>query len=230
VIPHDRLMGSLAGRWLGAPGVREAHVMTRPRHDREPSVAHGNVLVVRLRTGERMRGIAVIDRPAEDRVAIWHVSVGDGLESNMAGAWVLPVDDHRNAGLLTGRLPVMTADAAALLGSGADVAVLARAIEKEIADLDATFSAYVQSLPTSRRNLVRPRWPRIPMEPRREAAGDPLASGALTVARWVSDLLTAWARVEKERLARPFLVSTRGAETRDFPPGWPADETEEAAA
>lgn len=33
-----------------------------------------------------MRGIVVVDQPVEDRVVVWQVSVGDGLESTMAGA------------------------------------------------------------------------------------------------------------------------------------------------
>jgi hypothetical protein len=177
-----------------------------------------------------MRGIAVIDRPAEDQVAIWHVSVGDGLESDMAGAWVLPAGDARIGGLLTGHLLVTTSAGAEEPVVGADLAALAHAIEKEIADLNATFTAHVESLPSSRRSLVRPRWPRILMKPRRDEAGDPLATGALTVARWASELLTAWERVEKERLARPFLAAARGPEPREFPPGWSGGEAEREAA
>lgn len=177
-----------------------------------------------------MRGLAVIDQPNDDTVTIWHVSVGDGLESNMAGAWVLPAEDERIAGLLKGRLRAGTDTAAARFGSGADVAALALAIQAEVATLDDTFTAYVQSLPSSRRSLVRPRWPRVPLEARAEEAGDPLATGALTLARWVSELLTAWEQVEKERLARPFLAAARGPEAREFPPGWPATDSDGAAA
>lgn len=177
-----------------------------------------------------MPGIVVIDQPVKDKVAIWHLSVGDGLESNMAGAWVLPADDDRIDGLLRGRLRVGTDAAAERFGRGADTAGLARAIRAEIAHLDTTFSGHVKSLPSSRRSLVRPRWPRIVMDHRPESAGDPLATGALTLARWISELLTAWERVEKERLARPFLAAASGAQAREFPPGWPDSEADGARA
>lgn len=63
-----------------------------------------------------------------------------------------------------------------------------------------------------------------------EQAGDPLAADALSLARWVSDLLTAWDEVEKERLLRPFLVQRGGETPRAFPPNWPtATDSEEAA-
>jgi hypothetical protein len=169
-----------------------------------------------------MRGIVVVDQPVEDRVVGWHVNVGEGLESTMAGAWVLPSDDDRIARLLAGRVLVTTEQAAPRFGSGADVAGLAFAIVAETSALDAAFAAHVDSLPSSRRNLVSPRWPRIPTRPAAEVAGDPLASTALTLARWVSDLLTAWDRIEKERLTRPFLVPRGGAAARPLPSGWPA--------
>lgn len=169
-----------------------------------------------------MRGIVVVDQPVDESVVVWHVSVGDGLESNMAGAWVLPLDDNRIDGLLVGRLLVSTPNAAARFGVGADITTLAAAMEAEIDRLDRTFTAHRASLPSSRRTLVRPRWPEVLLEARPEEAGDPLATGALTLARWISALLTAWDKVEKERLARPFLVQLGGESRRDLPPGWPA--------
>ncbi|MGY5884955.1 hypothetical protein [Modestobacter lacusdianchii] len=169
-----------------------------------------------------MRGIVVIDQPVEDRVVGWHVSVGDGLESTMAGAWVLPADDPRISPLLTGRVLVTTEEAAARFGRGADVGALAMAIVAETSALDAAFAAHLAALPSSRRSLVAPRWPRMALRPTRVTAGDPLASGALTLARWVSELLAAWDQIEKERLARPFLVARGGARARAFPPGWGA--------
>ena len=169
-----------------------------------------------------MRGIVVIDQPVEDRVVGWHVNVGDGLESTMAGAWVLPADDDRIARLLVGRVLVTTAQAAARFGTGADVGGLAFAIVAETTRLDAAFAAHVDSLPSSKRGLVAPRWPRVPTRPRTEPAGDPLASGALTLARWAADLLTVWDRIEKDRLTRPVLVPRGGESARPLPPGWPA--------
>jgi hypothetical protein len=168
----------------------------------------------------KMRGIVVIDQPVEDRVVGWHVNVGEGLESTMAGAWVLPTDDDRIARLLVGRILVTTEKAALRFGAGADVADLAFAIVAETSALDAAFSAHVASLPSSKRSLVSPRWPRIPTRPTAEAAGDPLASNALTLARWVANLLAAWDRIEKERLTRPFLVPRGGELARPLPPGW----------
>jgi hypothetical protein len=167
-----------------------------------------------------MRGIVVIDQPVDDRVVGWHVNVGDGLESTMAGAWVLPADDDRIARLLTGRILVTTEKAAPRFGAGADVAALAVAIVAETGALDAAFAAHVAALPSSKRTLVSPRWPRIPTRPVAAPAGDPLATDALTLARWVSELLTAWDRIEKERLTRPFLVPRGGGQARPLPPGW----------
>lgn len=57
------------------------------------------------------------------------------------------------------------------------------------------------------------------MEPPRETAGDSVATEALALARWISTLLVAWARVEKERLSRTFLPG--GPLPREFPVGWP---------
>ncbi|WP_138758565.1 hypothetical protein [Modestobacter altitudinis] len=167
-----------------------------------------------------MRGVVVIDQPVEDRVVGWHVNVGEGLESTMAGAWVLPSDDDRIDRLLVGRVLVTTEKAAPRFGRGADVGALAMAIVAETSALDAAFAAHVAALPSSKRSLVAPRWPRIPTRPRAEIAGDPLASNALTLARWVSQLLAVWDRIEKERLTRPFLAVRGGDVARPLPPGW----------
>ena len=167
-----------------------------------------------------MRGIVVVDQPVEDRVVGWHVNVGEGLESTMAGAWVLAADDVRIDRLLVGRILVTTEKAAIRFGRGADVGALAMAIVAETSALDAAFAAHVAALPSSKRTLTSPRWPRIPTRPTREVAGDPLASDALTLARWASQLLAAWDRIEKERLTRPFLAVRGGDVPRALPPGW----------
>ncbi|RBY75810.1 hypothetical protein DQ238_18870 [Geodermatophilus sp. TF02-6] len=178
-----------------------------------------------------MSGIAVVDQPDADRVVVWHVSVGDGLESTMAGAWVLPADDEWIEQLLIGRLLVTTDAAAGRFGVGADARALAAAVQGEVDALDRAFTAHLATLPSSRRQLVRPRWPRVPGEATPTTAGDPVASGALTLARWLSDLLVAWGKVEGLRLARPFLEAHGGAAARTYPPGWPGSvETTGAAA
>jgi hypothetical protein len=170
-----------------------------------------------------MSGIAVVDQPVGGKVVIWHVSVGDGLESTMAGAWVLRSEDERIDRLLVGRLSITTGAAAERFGVGADPAALAVAIQAEVELLDAAFTAHLATLPSSRRQLVRPRWPRIPATPTASIAGDPVASTALTLARWVSDLLVVWGEIERLRLARSFLVTHGGEVARAYPPGWPAD-------
>jgi hypothetical protein len=167
-----------------------------------------------------MRGIVVVDQPIADRVVGWHVNVGEGLESTMAGAWVLAADDVRIDRLLVGRILVTTEKAAVRFGRGADVSSLAMAIVAETSALDAAFAAHVAALPSSKRTLTSPRWPRIPTRATAEVAGDPLASNALTLARWISQLLAAWDRIEKERLTRPFLVPRGGQVARPLPPGW----------
>src|SRR3954452_21374914 len=138
-----------------------------------------------------MRGIVVIDQPVEGRVVGWHVNVGEGLESTMAGAWVLPSDDDRIARLLAGRILVTTEKGALRYGRGADVAGLAFAIVAATSALDAAFAAHVAALPSSKRTLVSPRWSQCRTRHTVEIAGDPLASNALTLARWVADLLAA---------------------------------------
>lgn len=170
-----------------------------------------------------MSGIAVVDQPVEDRVVVWHVSVGDGLESTMAGAWVLPADDDRIERLIAGRLLVTTDAAVGRFGAGADAGALAAAVQGEVDVLDRAFTAHLATLPSSRRQLVRPRWPRVPATATPVTAGDPVASGALTVARWVSDLLVAWGEIEGLRLSRPFLLQHGGEAARAYPPGWPQD-------
>jgi hypothetical protein len=177
-----------------------------------------------------MRGIVVVDQPVDDRVVGWHVNVGDGLESTMAGAWVLPADDPRISRLLVGRILVTTEKAALRFGPGAGVASLAFALVAESSALDSAFAAHVAALPSAKRSLVTPRWPRIPTRPGAETAGDPLASNALSLARWVSDLLTAWDRIEKERLTRPFLAMRGGELARPLPPGWPTASAIQLAA
>ena len=177
-----------------------------------------------------MRGIVVIDQPVADQVVGWHVNVGEGLESTMAGAWVLPADDERIERLLVGRTLVTTEKAAVRFGRGAEVSHLAMAIVAETSALDGAFAAHVASLPSSKRSLVSPRWPRIPTRPRAELAGDPLVSNALTPARWVSQLLAVWDRIEKERLTRPFLAVRGGERTRPLPPGWTTTDVPTLAA
>ncbi|SFE93043.1 hypothetical protein [Blastococcus tunisiensis] len=174
-----------------------------------------------------MRGMVVVDQPVEERVVVWHVSVGDGLESSMAGAWVLPADDPRIEGLVVGRLLVSTPGAVARFGSGADLAALAAAIDAETARLDRAFADHLATLSRSRRSLVRPRWPSTTETASGRHSGDPLAAGTLALARRVSDLLDAWDGVEKERLARPFLITFGGGSARSFPPGWPTTTNSE---
>lgn len=166
-----------------------------------------------------MSGIVVVDRAEDERVVVWRLSVGDGLESTMAGAWVLPPEDQRIPGLLVGAVLVTTERAAGRYGVGADATALAGAVDDEVAALDAAFSRHLDGLPSSRRALVRLRWPRLPMALTRKTAGDPVASDALSLARWVSELLVAWGKVEAERLARAFLPG--GVTAREFPVGWP---------
>jgi len=119
-----------------------------------------------------MRGIVVVDQPVEDRVVVWQVNVGDGLESTMAGAWVLPADDERIDGLLTGRVKVTPA-AVGRFGGGPDIASLARAVQDQVDDVDGAFTAHLAQLPSSKRSLVRPRWPRIDQQPVLEVAAIP---------------------------------------------------------
>jgi hypothetical protein len=91
--------------------------------------------------------IAVVDLPVEDRVVVWHVSVGDGLDSTMAGAWVLPIDDERVDRLIAGRLLVTTDAAVDRFGAGADARALAASVQGEVDALDRAFTAHLGTLP-----------------------------------------------------------------------------------
>ena len=178
-----------------------------------------------------MRGIVVVDQPVDDRVVGWHVNVGDGLESTMAGAWVLPSDDPRIARLLTGRILVTTEKARRC--ASAPVPASPRWPSRSSPRPARWTPPSPRTWPRSRRPSAAwsPRAGRgSPPGPVAETAGDPLASNALTLARWVSDLLTAWDRIEKERLSRPFLAVRGGELARPLPPGWPTASAVQLAA
>jgi len=149
-----------------------------------------------------MRGIVVIDQPVEDRVVGWHVNVGEGRASGMAGAWVLAADDPRIPQLLDGRVLVTTDRAAYRFGRGADPHHLAMAIMAETAALGIAVPGPIPTRPTA------------------AVAADPLASTALTLPRWVADLLAAWDRIEQQRLAEPLILGRGGSVARPLPPGW----------
>lgn len=165
-----------------------------------------------------MRGIVVVDQPVEDRVVGWHVSVGAGLAPSKPGAWVLPADDPRIERLLTGRVLVTTARAAARFGRGTEVTGLAFAIIAETSALDAVLAAQ----PVPRQAMA---WPRLATRPTAAPTGD-----AQSLVRWVSDLLRTWEAVERQRLACPALVPRGGQQPRPLPPGWPAAATLALAA
>ena len=147
-----------------------------------------------------MRGIVVVDQPAEDKVVGWHVSAGV-----KAGAWVLPADDPRIERLLADRVLVTTPRAAQRFGRGTDVSGLAFAIIAETSALDAAVTG------------DRLAWPRLATRTTAAPTGD-----AQSLVRWVGDLLRTWELVEQQRLATPALVARGGAQARPFPPGWPA--------
>lgn len=149
-----------------------------------------------------MRGIVVLDQPVQDRVVGWQVDAGSGRASAMAGAWVLPADHPQIGRLLDGRVLVTTDRAAYRFGRGADLHHLAMAIMAETAALGVAVPGPIPTRPTA------------------VVAADPLASTALTLARWVADLLGAWDAVERQRLADPLLLGRGGPVARPLPPGW----------
>lgn len=173
-----------------------------------------------------LRPLAVVDEPA-GKICIWHVDVGPDIGlSRLSGAWVLERDD-------TDKLHVLTKDRFIVRCAATDL------IEREgiriagVVDVDATVSAVraerdqlqdrFDSHAATHKALVVPTWPDI-VHPE-DVAASVKRSGiiaertghAFPLARGLNELAEAWAQIEKQRLARKFLINPVGSGTRPLP-------------
>ncbi|TDZ93473.1 hypothetical protein CCUG60885_03076 [Mycobacteroides salmoniphilum] len=177
-----------------------------------------------------MQIVSVIDA-GPSYVVIWHVDAGAEVlgMSRMCGAWVLNDEPHKLE-LLTHRKLVITTP------SGAKALNATSSHPSGILDLDQTtkniaaerdrLQCTYDGLPASRKKtLVAPRWPHLPdaidlgNAPRARSA-DTTVARALGIARGVDELATAWAGIERQRLARTYLTDeapSQPQEARNLP-------------
>jgi len=150
-----------------------------------------------------------------DRNAIWHVVIDPAWPmSRLCGAWVdvvapalyvqrylLPFGEH-----LPDDMTQLEAHGAGMFDPNAT----RDSVVRRIAELDAQHKDSPTKSGTDRAPVP---WPQIPErldwanlpDPPRGVADDPLTSETIAVARWLSDLATAWAGVEALRLSRTHL-------------------------
>lgn len=176
-----------------------------------------------------MQTVAVVDAAATT-VAVWHVSVGNDAPgmSRMCGAWVLN-DEPQKVELLTRDRHVVATPAGAealrsikITPARMDPTEIVNAVIAERDRLQAIYDA----LPTSRKKtLVAPSWPHIPStidldDPPKAQATEATVAVALGVARFVEQLATAWADLERQRTVRDYLTdgtAGRPSGVRDLP-------------
>lgn len=170
--------------------------------------------------------LAVIDEPS-GKVCIWHIDVGPDIGlPRLSGAWVLERDDTDTiVNLVRGRHVVLC--------NGTDIITRENITTAGTVDIDATVDAVIaerdglqarfNSHAATRKTLVSPTWPEI-THPKVIAATAPRtetiieqAGDAFPVARGLNVLAQAWTQIEKQRLARPFLIEPDGPHPRPLP-------------
>ncbi|OBK92761.1 hypothetical protein A5645_22395 [Mycobacterium asiaticum] len=177
-----------------------------------------------------IQSIAVVNA-ATEKVALWHVAVDNETAgmSRMCGAWVLDDEPHKVELLTRDRYIVATPAGAEALRSAkikpAGMLDLTKIVDAVTAERDRLQSIY-DALPTSRKKtLVAPRWPYIPFaidlaSPPMAQVADATVAITLGVARFLEQLATAWADVERQRTARDYLTEGTGGHAkgiRDLP-------------
>lgn len=169
--------------------------------------------------------VAVVDADESD-VAIWHVDTGPDIGLNrMCGAWVLPNADSEKIVLLTrNRILISTdrgdkvvRDAGAVTTATLDVVATVAAVAAERDMLQAEFEK------KKSKTMIAPDWPELPEPftfenpPTAARADSEIIAVAFGVAEWVHELAKTWAKIEKQRLARTFLVEFGGRSPRPCP-------------
>jgi hypothetical protein len=169
--------------------------------------------------------VVMVASAAGDRIALWKVFTGIDLGiSRMVGGWVLDCAEEAVIDTLMRDRWVLATDGGrraldqtrvAIVGY-VDAAATVAGVRGEIAKLQDRFDR--EPRPKNRK-LVPPDWPSIPdvVDADSGTAADDQAGVALGVGRWVADLAEAWDRIEKQRLARPFLIDPAGTLTRTLP-------------
>ena len=173
-----------------------------------------------------LRPLAVIDEPA-GRVCIWHVDVGPDIGlSRLSGAWGV---DPEN----TDTIHTLMKNRHIVRCNGTDIVEREGISTPGTVDVDATVDAVLaerdqlqarfESHAATRKTLVAPTWPDI-VHPNDIASTvsrtreiEKRTGDAFPVARGFNELARAWTRIEKQRLARPFLVDPAGSDTRPLP-------------
>lgn len=177
-------------------------------------------------TTRYLRPIAVVDEPAGN-ICIWHVDVGPDIGlSRLSGAWVLDPDNAPS-------IQTLIKDRHVVRCEGTDVVERYDIAITGTVDVDATFTAVLaerdslqerfDSHAATRRTLVVPSWPDVvhPAETaatvRRSREVAEQTGNAFPLARGFNELARVWTQIEKQRLARPFLVDPAGPATRPVP-------------
>ncbi|OQM78046.1 hypothetical protein [Rhodococcus sp. 66b] len=144
----------------------------------------------------------------------------------LSGAWVLERDD-------TGTFVNLVRGRHVVLCNGTDIITRENITTAGTVDIDATVDAVIaerdalqarfNSHAATRKTLVSPTWPEI-THPKVIAATVPRtetiieqAGDAFPLARGLNVLAQAWTQIEKQRLARPFLIEPDGPHPRPLP-------------
>jgi hypothetical protein len=172
--------------------------------------------------------LAVVDA-AESVPVVWWVDYGpEPNVSRLCGAWVLDTE------ALARQLPALTAGRTLLPTSAGRAALEGRGISAAPAlDAESTLGAVTaardelqaayekRSGQAGGRALVPPKWPELPgsltLDDSPVVAADGRASRALSIARWLVQLCTAWEEIEQQRLSRSYLRDLGGNLARPLP-------------
>ncbi|NRI67669.1 hypothetical protein FEZ60_19280 [Rhodococcus sp. MS16] len=142
------------------------------------------------------------------------------------GGWVLEPDDTDTiVNLIRGRHVVLCNDTDILTRENittAGTVDIDATVDAVIAERDA-LQARFNSHAVTRKTLVPPTWPEI-SHPKEIAATVPRTEtiieqtgDSFPLARGLNELAQAWAQIEKQRLARPFLIEPAGPNPRPLP-------------
>lgn len=170
--------------------------------------------------------VAVINESSE-KICIWHIDVGPDIGlPRLSGAWVIESDDTDTiVTLIRGRHVVLC--------NGAEILTRENITTAGTVDIDATVDAVIaerdalqarfNSHAATHKTLVPPTWPEI-THPKEIAATVPRTDNiieqtgdAFPRARGLNVLAQAWTQLEKQRLARPFLIEPTGPNPRPLP-------------
>lgn len=158
--------------------------------------------------------VAVVDANV-DTVAVWHVDIGSGQSGlgRMCGAWVVANDDVRTVELVTRNRMVLATQSGKQALSRAEAQPLGyadfeAAVDQMLSERDRLQSIYERK---QSKSLVPPRWPEIPAHldlksPPIVAAAEDDSRVALGIARWVERVALAWAEIERQRIARSYMI------------------------